>query len=128
MLRYAYYIARLVHCLVSVATMVIGCCVMHITLRVLFIVAFLLQHWLLDVALCILHCASCSLLHFCFNNGYWMLRYAYYIARLVHCCVSVSTMVIGCCVMRTYSACLVPHMLVFTARYELFRVILVFEV
>ena len=66
---------------------------MHITLPVLFI-AFLLQQWLLDVALCILNCLS-SLLRFGCNNGYYMLRYAYYIACLVHCCVSVATMVIG---------------------------------
>ena len=101
-------------------TMVIGCCFMRSTLPVLYIVAFLWQQWLLGVALCVVRfmsyivaflwqqwllgvalcvvrCLSCSLLRFYDNNGSWVLLCAYYIV------------------------CLVPQMLVFTARYELFQ-------
>jgi len=56
--------------------MVIECCVIN-TLPFLFIVAFMLQQWLLGVALCVLHCLSCSLLRVCCSNGYWVLLYAY---------------------------------------------------
>jgi hypothetical protein len=115
---------------------------------VLFIVAFLLLQWLLDVAFyhyfsCLVHCCvsvatmvtgccvlplrflSCSLLRFFCNNGYWMLRSASTFPVLF----IVASLLQQCCVMRTYIAWLVvPRMLVFSARCELFRVLSLFEV